>query len=175
MLTPGGKTAILCSERGEAMILGSMELNGITGHEAGQLLLKQLYLEKTGKPLSPISRTDRGKPFFPDGTMHFSIAHTKAHAFCVLSEKNVGIDAEEKDRNVDLRLADKILSPSERLRWEQTQDKRLALLKLWVFKEAAGKLSGEGINGYPNHTDFSLDDPRVTQIGGCIVAVLEGE
>ena len=150
-----------------------MALDGITGHEAGQLLLKQLYLEKTGKLLPQISRTDRGKPFFVDGKMHFSIAHTKAYAFCVLSEKNIGIDAEEKDRNMDLRLADKILSPPERLRWERTEDKRQALLKLWVLKEAAGKLSGEGINGYPNHTDFSPDDPRVQEIAGCFVAVLE--
>ena len=42
-------------------------------------------------------------------------------------------------------------------------------------KEAAAKLSGEGLRGYPNHTNFSLDDPRVQQIDGCLVAVIEGE
>ena len=39
-------------------------------------------------------------------------------------------------------------------------------------KEAAAKLSGEGLRGYPNHTNFSLDDPRVFEEKGCLVAIL---
>ena len=39
--------------------------------------------------------------------------------------------------------------------------------------EAAAKLSGDGLQGYPNHTNFSLDDPRVTEYSGCLVAILE--
>ena len=38
---------------------------------------------------------------------------------------------------------------------------------------AAAKLSGEGLRGYPNHTDFSPDDPRITEMNGCRVAVME--
>ena len=49
-----------------------------------------------------------------------------------------------------------------------------SLLRFWVLKEAAAKLTGEGLRGYPNHTDFSPDDPRITVIDGCYVAVLEG-
>lgn len=157
------------------MDIRAVKLAGMTGHEAGRLLLAQLYLEKTGEPLPQICHTPRGKPYFAESQLHFSITHTRQYAFCVLSEKNVGIDAEQMDRPIDLRLADKILSPSEKIRWAQAPDKRLALLKLWVLKEAAGKLSGEGINGYPNKTDFSPDDPRVQEISGCFVAVVEDE
>lgn len=49
------------------------------------------------------------------------------------------------------------------------------MLTFWVLKEAAAKLTGEGIKGYPNHTDFNLTDPRVQRLNGCLVAVLEGE
>ena len=63
----------------------------------------------------------------------------------------------------------------EKAQFDAASDKRKALLTFWVLKEAAAKRSGEGLRGYPNHTHFSLDDPRVTQIDGCIVAVLEGE
>ena len=49
------------------------------------------------------------------------------------------------------------------------------LLRLWVLKEAAAKLSGEGLRGYPNHTDFSPEDPRLREIDGCIVAIFGGE
>ena len=155
------------------MRIASCELKGITGHEAGRLLLARLYREETGEDLPPIAVTERGKPYFEDSSLHFSISHTKKHAFCVLSREKVGIDAEEKERNIDLRLADKILSPTEKQQFDAAEDKRLALLRFWVLKEAAAKATGEGLRGYPNHTAFSLDDPKVTEINGCLVAVVE--
>ncbi len=90
-----------------------------------------------------------------------------------MSKQPVGVDAEELDREVNLALADKILSPSEKMQFDSATDTRLALLTFWVLKEAQGKLTGEGINGYPNHTDLSLDDPRVQIIDNCLVAVAE--
>ena len=155
------------------MIFGALELNGLSGHEAGRLLLKQLWAEHTGGKLPEIAIAERGKPYFPGSPWHFSISHTKKHAFCVLSDRPVGIDAEELDRNIRLGLAEKILSPAEKAQYDGAEDKRLALLKFWVLKEAAAKLSGEGLKGYPNHTNFSLDDPRVFETEGCIVAILE--
>ena len=157
------------------MRIAHCRLNGMSGHEAGRELLGQLYREETGEDLPEILTTDRGKPFFADSSLHFSISHTPHHAFCVLSEHNVGIDAEEADRKINLKLSEKILSPIEKLQFDASDDKRRALLTFWVLKEAALKLSGEGLRGYPNHTNFSLDDPRVTEIDGCLVAVLEGE
>ena len=155
------------------MRIASCELNGLTGHEAGRLLLARLYREETGESLPPISVTERGKPYFETSSLYFSVSHTKKHAFCVLSDRNVGIDAEEKDRHIDLRLAQKILSPMEKQQFDTAEDQRLALLRFWVLKEAAAKCSGEGLRGYPNHTNFTLDDPRVTETAGCLVAIVE--
>ena len=155
------------------MIVGACELNGRSGHEAGRQLLERMYREHTGKPLPEILVTDRGKPYFADRSLHFSISHTRKHAFCALSENNVGVDAEELDRDINLRLAEKILSPGEKGQFDAALDKRKALLTFWVLKEASVKLSGEGLTGYPNHTDFSLGHPGVTEMAGCLVAVLE--
>ena len=155
------------------MRLAFCELMGRSGHEAGRELLARLYREETGEALPEILTTDRGKPYFPSSSLHFSISHTPKHAFCVLSKHNVGMDAEELDRDIHLKLAQKILSPGEKARFDAAGDKRKALLAFWVLKEAAAKLSGEGLRGYPNHTDFSLDDPRVREMNGCLVAVLE--
>lgn len=158
------------------MRIAHCELRGRTGHDAGRALLARLYREETGEDLPEVLTTDRGKPYFADEKLHFSISHTPGHAFCVLSEQNVGMDAEELDRNINLKLARKILSPTEKAEFDAASDKRQALLTFWVLKEAAAKLSGQGLKGYPNHTHFSLADPRVTQIDGCLVAVLtEGE
>ena len=155
------------------MKIAACELAGRTGHEAGRELLASLYREETGEALPPIAVGERGKPFFPAGEWHFSITHTRRHAFCALSRREIGIDAEELDRRVDLRLAEKILSPGERAQFDAAPDKRRALLTFWVLKEALVKKTGEGLQGYPCGTDFSLDDPRVTEIDGCLVAVIE--
>ena len=152
-----------------------MPVGQLSGHEAGRLLLKKIYEEKTGQPMPEILIGERGKPYFAEGNLHFSITHTKRHAFCVLSEKPVGIDAEETDRQVDLRLAEKILSPGEKTQYDKATDKAAALLRFWVLKEAEGKMTGTGINGYPNKTEFLLDDPRVTEMNGCYVAVIQEE
>ena len=159
----------------EKIILASAPLEGRNGHEAGRQLLAALYREHVGGELPAIVTADRGKPFFLDSPWHFSISHTPRRVFCALSRQEVGIDAEEADRNINLRLADKILSPGERTQFDAAADKRKALLTFWVLKEAAAKLSGEGLRGYPNHTDFRLDDPRVREADGCLVAVMTNE
>ena len=145
------------------------KLNGKSGHDMGLSLLQTLC----GDPLPKIERAKLGKPYFVDSPLHFSISHTKRHAFCVVSDRPVGIDAEEKDRPIRLDLAEKLLSPMEMEQFRQADDPRLALLKFWVLKEAAGKCTGEGLQPWPNRTEFSLLDPRLQEIDGCLVAVIE--
>ena len=158
------------------MIFSWCALDGRTGHEAGRALLAELYRRETGEALPSIVISPRGKPFFADSPWYFSISHTRKHAFCVLDRENIAIDAEELDRPVNPRLAERILSPREKEQFEAAADKIRALLTFWVLKEAAAKLSGEGLRGFPNHTNFSQDDPRVREIEGCVVAILqEGE
>ena len=154
------------------MDIRSMELGDRTGHEAGRQLLETMYREKTGQPMPPILVAERGKPYFAAGDLHFSISHTKKRVFCALSDCPVGIDAEERDRKILLSLAEKILSPEEQLRFQTCSDRREALLRFWVLKEAAAKLTGEGLRGYPDHTDFDPGDPRVQILDGCFVAVI---
>lgn len=155
------------------MRLAHCKLTGQTGHEAGRQLLAEVYRQETGEDLPEIRITDRGKPYFPHSPWHFSISHTKKHAFCVLSRKNVAIDAEEADRRINLGLAEKILSPAEKAQFAAAENPEKALLTFWVLKEAAAKLSGQGLRGYPDHTNFTLEDPRVTELDGCIIAVME--
>lgn len=143
------------------------------GHAAGRALLRSMYEAYTQKPMPAIAATQRGKPYFPGDGLHFSISHTRSHVFCVLSDRPVGIDAEELDRRISLPLADKILSPLERGQYEAAADKRLALLTFWVLKEAQAKCTGDGLRGYPNHTAFSLEDSRVFHKDGCVIAVIE--
>ena len=138
-------------------------------------MLSQMYTAHTGKPMPPIAKTTRGKPYFPGSDVHFSISHTKTKVFCALSDKPIGIDAEDETRNIAPELSEKILSLGEYAQYACAADKRRTLLTFWVLKEAQAKYTGEGLRGYPCHTDFTLPDRRVQIIDGCIVAVIEEE
>lgn len=149
-------------------------LNGLDSRVAGKLLLAQMYEELTGEELPPIEKAPRGKPYFPGSPLHFSITHTKTTVFCAISDVQIGIDAEDLTRRVSPALAEKILSPYEYAQYMAVpdEDKNEALLRFWVLKEAEAKCSGLGLRGYPDHTAFDLEDPRVRKLGGCMVAVI---
>lgn len=150
-------------------------LDGRSGHEAGRALLQALYARAAGGPMPAIAVTDRGKPYFPGSPWHFSISHCRNHAFCCISTRNVGLDAEETDRAFRPEAVERYLSPGELARVRASADPRDALLRLWVLKEAAAKLSGRGIGSALRYTDFSPEDPRIRRIDGCYAAILEDE
>lgn len=149
-------------------------LNGLDSRVAGRLLLARMYEELTGEELPSIEKAPRGKPYFPESELHFSITHTKTTVFCAIADREIGIDAEDLSRKVSPALAGKILSPYEYRQYEAVPDveKNEALLRFWVLKEAEAKCSGLGLRGYPDHTAFDLDDERVQKLGGCMVAVV---
>lgn len=149
-------------------------LNGLDSRVAGKLLLAQMYEELTGREMPPIEKAPRGKPYFPGSKLHFSITHTKSTVFCAIADVPLGIDAEDLGRKVSPTLARKILSPAEFAQYEAVpaEKQNEALLRFWVLKEAEAKCSGLGLRGYPDHTDFDLNDPRVQKIGESLVAVI---
>lgn len=157
------------------MILGHEPLNGRSGHDAGRQLLKKLYAQQTGEDLPTIGKGEWGKPYFENSPWHFSISHTKDQVFCVLAKQNVAVDAESLHRKFSPGLPSRVLSQGELAQYEASEDKNRAFLTFWVLKEAAAKLDGRGLRGFPNHTDFTLPDPRVQEIAGCLVAVMTGE
>ncbi len=151
------------------------KLQGASGHECGRRLLRQLYEAHVGGVMPEIAIAPGGKPYFENCPWHFSISHTKNHAFCVLSSCPVGLDGEELTRQVNPILAEKALSPMEKAQYDSAADKNKALLTFWVLKEAAGKLSGRGVGIHPDHTGFMLTDSRVSEVDGCLVAILTQE
>ena len=141
---------------------------GSDPHDAGMQLLAELYRRETGENMPTVCRRSQGKPYFENSAWHFSISHTKNRVFCCLSRENVGIDAEETDRIAKPVL----LSASETARLSASKNPQKDFLRLWVLKESYAKLTGRGIGSYLKETNFSPDDPRVTEIDGCFVAVL---
>ena len=83
--------------------IGHTAVDGISGHEAGRRLLVQMYRQETGHAPPDIVLLPRGKPHFVGDPLYFSISHTPRHVFCALSDRPIGIDAEELDRPIKAR------------------------------------------------------------------------
>lgn len=93
--------------------------------------------------LPPVYSYDRaGRPIIEGGFV--SLSHTDGFAACAAGGRPVGVDI-EADRRVSPRLADRILSPSERVLPHSAASG--FLLEKWVAKEAYLKLTGEGLSG----------------------------
>ena len=156
-------------------ILGAALPEGVSGHDMGRRLLRELWCRHGVGALPEILTEPMGKPYFVTGGFHFSITHTKRNAFCALAAVPVGLDAEELTRRVNPALAKKILSPGEKAQYDRAADQNRALLTFWVLKEAAGKRTGQGIGSHPTHTNFMLTDSRVFEADGCLIALLTQE
>ena len=135
---------------------------GATPHQAGRALLGRMFRAWTGEEMPEIGTG------ILTGNLHFSISHTKHFVFCALGEAPLGLDAEERNRRIDLRLAEKMLTEAEYAAFQAVSDKNAALLRFWVQKEAAVKWAGTGLRGYPKNVP---DLPPVRACLNCWVAV----
>ena len=70
--------------------------------------------------------------------IHFNISHTKNFLAIAAGGKDLGLDIEERDREIDDNLSRRILKQNE----EPLEN---SLLKTWVLKEAYSKMTGEGL------------------------------
>lgn len=113
------------------------------GHETAYGLLAEAYRRHVGAPMPAVARTAAGKPYFPDGSLAFSLSHTGTAALCAVSDQTVGADAETV-RPVRPGLPERVLC-SEELDWLARQaDRETAFFTLWTGKEAWVKLTGRG-------------------------------
>ena len=84
------------------------------------------------------ARDERGRPYFPDGKMQFSLTHAGGSAACALSRHAVGVDM-EFPRRVTEKLASRIFCPGD----------EGAPLLLWTAKECVMKMTGRGLSLAP--------------------------
>ncbi|MCJ2188291.1 4'-phosphopantetheinyl transferase family protein [Novosphingobium beihaiensis] len=100
-----------------------------------------------------IVRTDKGKPFVPGATFHFSVSHSRALHAVGLARCPVGIDAEPLHSLADsladsLALAELFLREDEleEVRRLPEEDRDQLVLRLWTEREAYLKMTGRGID-----------------------------
>jgi 4'-phosphopantetheinyl transferase len=89
-----------------------------------------------------IVRDINKRPCYKDYTnYHYSISHSGNYVAFVLSEKNVGLDIEERQFR-DMKALEYVATESEINDCQDYDDK----FALWTFKEAYSKYIGKGIS-----------------------------
>lgn len=89
-----------------------------------------------------------GKPYLADHSFQFNLSHSGPYVFCGVSEQEIGVDIQKMQKLKDLSLAKRFFSTEEFRALEECGDedaRRLMFFRLWVRKEAYGKLTGRGL------------------------------
>ncbi len=112
-----------------------------------------------------IQRSDKGKPFFVDGPVEFSLSHSGIMWMCMLSHRPCGLDLQVmKDCDYE-KLAQRFYTPQECHYVELWgQD---GFFDVWVRKEAFAKCTGKGFFSHmPSMADENTDLVSSVEHGG---------
>jgi len=109
----------------------------------------QLLAQQLGCSIEQLqfAKHEHGKPYLTSHTLHFNHSHSQHNYALAISGrvKDIGIDIEELDRNVNFdALAKHAFHPDEYRIWQETQDQGY-WFRVWTTKEAILKASGLGI------------------------------
>lgn len=125
---------------------------------AADMLLRRVLSEKLGVPSEALSFavTHKGKPYLQNGGYHFNISHSgDMVAVAVSKDSPVGIDIEQI-KPVSAGIARRVFSegdlcfvfgdaviPDGKI---EDRDTLVRFFKVWTYKEAFVKMTGEGIS-----------------------------
>lgn len=126
------------------------------------------YLDCHGQEIR-FGANSHGKPILhaesDSPRLHFNLTHSRgAIALAVSTEREVGIDIEERHRAVEyLALAERFFAPTEanHLRQLANDHRREAFFAIWTLKEAFVKAIGRGLSFPLDAFCFDLEIDRL--------------
>lgn len=94
---------------------------------------------------------EQGKPYYKQlPEFHFSLSHSGHYAVATSSNREIGIDIEEKKQNkMRLKVANRFFHPEEYERLKNTKDRQEQtelFYRIWTMKESFVKAAGMGMN-----------------------------
>ncbi|MBR5908745.1 MAG: 4'-phosphopantetheinyl transferase superfamily protein, partial [Schwartzia sp.] len=121
-----------------------------------ELFTRWCLAEAAGVPISEvaIAHDEKGKPFWPGGSLSLSISHSGNYIAVAVGEETIGVDVEKKRK----------AAPAVAKRWFRLEENTLLeslseaersrlFFRLWTVKEAALKYAGEGLSGGIENVD----------------------
>lgn len=122
---------------------------GRGGRERTENLVRkaaELYITEERIRLGAVSgqilRTERGKPYFKEVPIEFSVSHTKDLWVCLIDREPVGIDVQEIRQCRSEKIAARYYTEDER-EYIRTMGET-GFFQIWARKEAYVKYTGDG-------------------------------
>lgn len=110
------------------------------------LLLKKLLSEKNITKAA-FKTGKYGKAYISDHeNIYFNLSHSGKMVLCAISDREVGVDVEYIDREIDLNIAKNYFYNSEYESIINAENKSEEFFKYWVLKESYMKYTGLGMN-----------------------------
>lgn len=124
-----------------------------------------------------ILRTEKGKPYFKELPLQFSVSHTDNLWVCLMSEgaDPVGVDIQKIKDTRQQRVAERYFTDDEKICLMEAGSE--AFFEIWTRKEAYAKYTGRGLNKElaeisvlnNNQVNFIDFDVRAGVKGSCCI------
>ena len=122
------------------------------------LLLKKLLLEKN--ITNPLFKTGKyGKAYISNfENIYFNLSHSGKMVLCAISDREVGVDIEYIDHEIDLSIAQHYFYNKEHESIMNSQNPADEFFKYWVLKESYMKYTGLGMNLKLDSFEIKIED-----------------
>ena len=122
------------------------------------LLLKKLLLEENiTNPLFKIE--EYGKAYISNfENIYFNLSHSGKMVLCAISDREVGVDIEYIDHEIDLNIAQHYFYNKEYESIMNSQNPADEFFKYWVLKESYMKYTGLGMNLKLDSFEIKIED-----------------
>ena len=122
------------------------------------LLLKKLLLEENiTNPLFKIEKY--GKAYISNfENIYFNLSHSGKMVLCAISDREVGVDIEYIDHEIDLNIAKHYFYNKEYESIMNSQNPADEFFKYWVLKESYMKYTGLGMNLKLDSFEIKIED-----------------
>jgi len=112
------------------------------GSELTDVLIKDC-LEEYGVQDPQVMRTPKGKPYVELCDTYLSVSHSGEYFLCIIAERPVGIDVQERKNSNSDKIAERYFTEREKSFIRDNGEN--GFFTVWTRKEAYSKLTGEGI------------------------------
>lgn len=112
--------------------------------------IREVLQKKWGVDCSSLERNENGKPYFKNDSLFFNVTNTTDFSALAISEKEIGVDAENLKKNLNIERFKRILSEREKEEITNVE----CFLKNWTAKESYVKKHGFSLSFYLKRLEF---------------------
>ena len=117
-------------------------------HAAAVGLARYAVLQAGGREPVDFENNAHGKPYLsvPNDHLYVNWSHSGEYVLCAVSDREIGVDIQENQKEPKPSLVRRVLQPEEREHYERVpaEEQRMLFYRYWTIKESFLKATGTG-------------------------------